>query len=145
MNSKPKKLILKVVVSLLTIFYGLVPAIVDMNETHLLNPLWSKHARIHGAWFRSFAAGIALTALFLTWMRDHIVLPIVFGLMFAGGFWVATIFQSAYGRGLVDTNGVEQQIMGIEANLFLFVVVSALFFAALLFSMKLYGGHADDE
>ncbi|MEJ8562339.1 hypothetical protein QTO30_14635 [Yoonia sp. GPGPB17] len=136
---------LKIVVSLLTVFYGLVPAIADLNETHLLNPLWSEHARFHGAWFLAFAAGIALTALFLIWVRDQVVLPIVFGLLFAGGFWVATLFQSAYGGGLVDPNGFEQQIMGFESNLFLFSVVSVLFLAALGFSVKFYGSSSGDE
>ena len=118
------RLLLKVIVRLLTVFYGLVPAIADLNETHLLNPLWSEHARFHGAWFLAFAAGIALIALFLIWARDEVTLPIMFGLTFSGGFWVATIFQSAYGGGLVDPNGFEQQIMGIESNLFLFSVVN---------------------
>lgn len=139
------RLLLKVIVSLLTVFYGLVPAIADLNETHLLNPLWSEHARFHGAWFLAFAAGIALTALFLVWVRDEVVLPIVFGLMFAGGFWVATIFQSAYGGGLVDPNGFEQQIMGIESNLFLFSVVSVLFLAALVFALAAPARSAVDE
>lgn len=139
------KLVLKVVVSLLTVFYGLVPAVADLNETHLLNPMWSEHARFHGAWFLAFAGGIALTALFLIWVRNQVVLPVVFGLMFAGGFWVATVFQSAYGGGLVDPNGFEQRILGIESNLFLFSVVSVLFFAALGFSTKLHGDTSGDE
>ncbi|MEM9707349.1 MAG: DUF6640 family protein [Pseudomonadota bacterium] len=138
------KVVFKVLVSLLTVFYGLVPAIADLNETHLLNPLWSEHARFHGAWFLAFAAGIALTALFLIWARDQLILPIIFGLMFAGGFWVATIFQSAYGGGLVDPNGFEQQIVGIESNLFLFSVVSVLFLAALGFALRLPGSGAGD-
>ena len=125
------KQVLKIVVSLLTVFYGLVPAIADLNETHLLNPLWSEHARFHGAWFLAFAAGIALTALFLIWVRDQVVLPIVFGMLFAGGFWVATIFRSAYGGALVDTNGHTHTVAGIESNTFLFAVVTLLLLVAL--------------
>lgn len=139
------KLVLKLAVSLLTVFYGLVPAIADFNETHLLNPLWSEHARFHAAWFLAFSAGIALTGLFMIWVRDQVVLPIIFGLMFVGGFWVATVFQSAYGGGLVDPNGFEQRILGIEANLFLFSVVSVLFLVSLGFSSVFSGGRAADD
>ncbi|MEL7446948.1 MAG: DUF6640 family protein [Pseudomonadota bacterium] len=113
------KTALKVGVSAITVFYGLVPAIADLNETHLFNPLWSEHAQLHGAWFLAFAAGIALIALFLVWVRDDVLLPITFGLMFVAGFWVATIFGPLYGGALVDENGYVQTILGIESNMFL--------------------------
>lgn len=136
MRTKTDKVFLKVAVSVLTVFYGLVPLIADLNETHLLNPLWSEHARFHGAWFLAFAAGIALTALFLIWARNEVRLPIVFGLIFCAGFWIAATFQSAYGGRLVDSNGFEQTILGFEANSFVFSVLSVLFIATLVFSVK---------
>jgi len=132
------KLALKIAVSVITIFYGLVPAIADLNETHLLNPLWSQHARFHGAWFLAFAAGVAGMALFLIWRRDEVFVPIVLGLMFAGGFWIATLFRSAYGGELVDTNEHTHTIAGIESNTFLFSVVGVLLLATLFFANRIY-------
>ncbi|MEL6523058.1 MAG: DUF6640 family protein [Pseudomonadota bacterium] len=124
-------ILLKVFISAITVFYGLVPALADLNETHLFNPLWSEHARFHGAWFLAFGAGVASTALFLIWRRDEVFVPIALGLMFAGGFWVATLFRSAYGGALVDTNGHTHTIAGIESNTFLFSLVTVLLLAAL--------------
>lgn len=124
-------ILLKIFVSAITVFYGLVPAIADLNETHLFNPLWSQHARFHGAWFLAFAAGVAGTALFLIWRHNEVFVPIVLGLMFAAGFWVATLFRSAYGGELVDTNGHAHTIAGVESNMFLFSIVSILLFVAL--------------
>jgi len=138
MLSSALKLALKAFVSLITIFYGLVPAIADLNETHLLNPLWSEHARFHAAWFLAFAAGVALTALYLVWWRDEVFVPIVLGLMFAAGFWIATLFGPVYGGGLVDPNGYVETIAGIESNLFLFSVVSALLLVALALARRVY-------
>ncbi|MEM6498337.1 MAG: DUF6640 family protein [Pseudomonadota bacterium] len=138
MSPRAMKLTLKIAVSVITIFYGLVPAIADLNETHLLNPLWSQHARFHGAWFLAFAAGVAGTALFLIWRRDEVFVPIVLGLMFAGGFWIATLFRSAYGGELVDTNGHAHTIAGIESNTFLFSVVGVLLLATLFFANRIY-------
>lgn len=135
-NIATSALLLKIVVSLITVFYGLVPALADLNETHLFNPLWSEHARFHGAWFLAFTAGIAMTSLYLIWMKDQVFLPIVFGLMFAAGFWVATIFRSTYGGGLVDPNGHEHRILGIESNLFLFSAVTALLLITLGFAFR---------
>lgn len=131
MKSSLSGLILKFVVSGVTLFYGFVPAIADLNETHLFNPLWSEHARFHGAWFLAFSAGVACTALYLIWRRDDVFIPIILGMMFAAGFWVATVFAPIYGGALVDTNGYVQAIAGIEANTLLFSVVSLLLVAAL--------------
>ena len=139
MSSAALKSLLKIGVSAITIFYGLVPAIADLNETHLFNPLWSEHARLHGAWFLAFAAGIALIALFLIWVRDEVFLPITFGLMFVAGFWVATVFGPLYGGALVDENGYVQTILGIESNMFLFSVVGILLLLALVVASSVYG------
>ncbi|MEL6953663.1 MAG: DUF6640 family protein [Pseudomonadota bacterium] len=132
------KIFLKIAVTAITIFYGLVPAIADLNETHLFNPLWSEHARFHGAWFLAFAAGIALVALFLIWVRDDVFLPIAFGLMFVAGFWVATVFGPTYGGALVDENGYVQTVLGIESNMFLFSVVGALLLLMLILARRAY-------
>ena len=138
MSHQLSKLTLKTDVSAITIFYGLVPAIADLNETHLFNPLWSAHARLHGAWFLAFAAGIALVALFLVWVRDEVFLPITFGVMFVSGFWVATVFGPAYGGALVDENGYVQTVFGIESNMFLFSVVGVLLLLTLFFAKRIY-------
>ena len=138
MPHQVSKLLIKIAISAITIFYGLVPALADLNETHLFNPLWSQHARFHGAWFLAFAAGVAGTALFLIWRRDEVFVPIVLGLMFAGGFWIATLFRSAYGGELVDTNGHTHTIAGIESNTFLFSIVGILLLATLFFANRIY-------
>lgn len=140
MSSSALKAALKIGVSAITVFYGIVPAIADLNETHLFNPLWSEHARLHGAWFLAFAAGIALIGLFLIWVRDDVFLPIAFGLMFVAGFWVATIFGPLYGGALVDENGYVQKILGIESNMFLFSVVGILLLIALWVASRVYSG-----
>ncbi|MEO1747450.1 MAG: DUF6640 family protein [Pseudomonadota bacterium] len=145
MSSSALKAALKIGVSAITVFYGLVPAIADLNETHLFNPLWSEHARLHGAWFLAFAAGIAMIALFLIWARDDVFLPITFGLMFVAGFWVATIFAPLYGAALVDENGYVQTVFGIESNMFLFSVVGGLLLIALGVAARVYGGEQQSD
>ncbi len=140
MTPKTLQLALKIGVSALTAFYGFVPAFADLNETHLLNPLWSAHARFHGAWFLVFAAGVALVSLYLMWWRDEVFVPIFLGLMFAVGFWIATVFGPAYGGALVDPNGHTHTIAGVETNMFLFSVVTTLLIAALGLAVWIWRG-----
>ncbi|MEM1079380.1 MAG: DUF6640 family protein [Pseudomonadota bacterium] len=120
------KLILKNAVTSLTVLYGLVPAIADLNETRLFNLLWSEHARFHGAWFLTFETDIASIALFLIWVRDDVFRPITFSLISMASFGVATGFGPAYGGDLVVANGYVQAVFDIGYNIFLFSVVGAL-------------------
>jgi len=53
------QLVAKLALTAVTLIYGIVPAIADLNETHLLNSHWSAHARLHGAWFLFFGASMA--------------------------------------------------------------------------------------
>ena len=140
MTREALKILLKTGVSALTVFYGFVPAFADLNETHLFNSFWSAHARFHGAWFLAFAAGVALISLYLMWWRDEVFVPIFLGLMFAVGFWIATVFGPAYGGALVDPNGHTHTIAGIEANMFLFSVVTTLLIAALGLAVWIWRG-----
>lgn len=145
MNPTFASTMLKIFISAITVFYGFVPAFADLNETHLFNPLWSEHARFHGAWFLAFGAGVSLTALFLIWRRNDVLVPTILGLMFAGGFWVATVFRSAYGGELVDSNGHTHTIAGIESNTFLFSVVSILLMIALGAALGMDRGRSERD
>lgn len=135
---------LKIAITTLTLFYGLVPALADLNETHLLNPIWSAHARFHTAWFLAFTAGVAATALSLVWAKDELIVPTILGLFFVTGFWVATLFGPSYGGALVDPNGHVHTVLGLEPNMFLFSVLSVLFFLVLclaLFDLRVRSKH----
>lgn len=54
---------MKLFLTIATLIYGVVPAIADLNETHLFNEHWSPHARLHGAWFLFFGFAMAMLSL----------------------------------------------------------------------------------
>lgn len=130
---------IKIVVSLLTVFYGVGPLVADFNETHLLNPLWTPHARLHGLWYLMFALGVAGTGLYLVWFRNELVLPITLGLLFMSGFWIALIFSMFYGGAVSDSNVEVVLIAGLEANSFMFGVATLMFAACLILTLRLRG------
>ncbi|MEM1265686.1 MAG: DUF6640 family protein [Pseudomonadota bacterium] len=126
MGSAHLNLGIKVIVTLVSLVYGIVPAIADLNETHLYNPDWSPHARVHGAWFLFFGAFMAITALYLIWIRNDVLLGITIGLCFVASFWSAVLTASLYGGALVDPNGIETRLLGLESNVAVFSVLTLL-------------------
>ncbi|MEM6634431.1 MAG: DUF6640 family protein [Pseudomonadota bacterium] len=129
-------LLIKLLLTAATLVYGIVPAIADLNETHLYNPQWSPHARVHGAWFLFFGAFMALFSLFHLWLRDDLIRPIIIGLCYVGGFWGAFLTSSFYGGALVDDNGIEVRVLGLESNVFVFSVLAVVFLTTLPYGMR---------
>ncbi|MEM9170117.1 MAG: DUF6640 family protein [Pseudomonadota bacterium] len=126
---------LKILLTLATLIYGIVPAIADLNESHLLNPLWSPHARVHAAWFLFFGAAMAFMSLYFAWVKDNLLLPAFVGLMFVGGFWTAYLTAPLYGGALVDDNGIETKVLGLEANVFTFLLVTSALLVVLIYAL----------
>jgi hypothetical protein len=45
-----KEKIAAALLTLTAIVYAVIPPIVDINATHILNPEWTAHARFHTVW-----------------------------------------------------------------------------------------------
>jgi hypothetical protein len=137
-------LLARVLLTLVTLGYSVVPAFADFNKTHATNPLWTPHARFHVVWQVSSYCGIALIALFLIWTAGPAAkLWLAVGLAAAiyAGFFVTVFAMPRFGGTLADTNGVPPlgtvKLGGrpvlLDANLTVFgVLVAILVLAALL-------------
>ena len=130
------KFVVKIAITCVTLIYGVVPAIADLNDTHIFNTGWSPHARVHGVWFLVFGAAMAFMSIYFVWVKDNLGVPIFVGLMFASGFWIAFLTSGLYGGALVDENGVEARVLGLESNVFVFSVVTIVLLSALAFALK---------
>jgi len=99
-------LIAKILLTIATLGYSAVPALVDSNETHATNPSWDPHARFHVVWQVSSYVYVALLALYLIWTAgaDHWPLWIAFIIAAGayGGFWSAVFSRPMYGGTLIS-------------------------------------------
>jgi hypothetical protein len=138
-------LIAKILITIATLGYSLVPAKFDSDETHLLNPSWDPHARFHVMWQVSSYVYFALLALYLIWTAGDDKWPVWLAAMFAafayGGFWTAVLTMKRYGGSVVSkVNPVPEFSWNIghktvktDANLTLFIgFVAALIIGAIL-------------
>jgi hypothetical protein len=99
-------IIAKLLLTIATLGYSLVPALVDSNKTHATNPGWDTHARFHVVWQVSSYVYLAVLALYLIWTAGSDTWPLCMAFFFAaaayGGFWTAVFSRPTYRGTLVS-------------------------------------------
>ena len=116
----------RILITLATLLYGIAPLFADLNATHVLNPEWPPHSRVHMVWLLGTNFCIAALALWLLWFRAQQLLAAVLGLCVMAGFWIAVATIPLYGGALSDARGIDTRILGIEANAFVFGIIVML-------------------
>ena len=117
--------IARVLVTIPALFLAIAPPLADLNATHVGNPLWSAHARLHTVW-------VGLLALGILWRgaqqpaRGAVLLASALVGAVLLGFFVAAATQSMYGGALTDPNGIPFQVGPLDANLAGFSVLAVL-------------------
>ena len=53
----------RVLMTVATLLYGVLPPLVDLTETHVFHPGWTPHARMHMVWLLGTNSAIAVLAL----------------------------------------------------------------------------------
>lgn len=120
-------------------FFG--PMIKDSGVSHLMNPEWVGHARIHLGWLLGFMFFSGLANLYLIWFRkphstDHLKVAALWQGVHLLGFWSAVSLAPFYGGQLVD-HRYHTYILGIEENAFVFGVLSIILSIAIYLIWKM--------
>lgn len=130
----------KILLTLVTLGYSLIPVLADFNKTHATNPLWTGHARYHVVWQVTSYVLLAVIALFLIWAPgpmggERFLLAAAMAVAIYIGFYTAAASMSVYGGKLNDENGVPfVTIVGkrIDLNLLVFSIIVVLLLASLI-------------
>lgn len=104
------------------VFALLVPAL-EINSSHLTNPEWPAHARLHEAWQLLTNAAMAVFALYLLWVRKESMVAILLGLIICGSFLLAWAAADSYGGSMLHSDGSQIAIAGMNVAV---LVVAAL-------------------
>ena len=126
----------KIIITIATLLYGVVPLVADLNATHVLHAEWTPHSRLHMVWLLGTNTSIAVLALWLLWGQKQLVLSAVLGLCVMTGFWIAVATRGLYGGTLADVGGIETRIMGLEGNSLLFGLIVVMLVTALTLRPK---------
>lgn len=110
------------------IYAGVVPWL-EINDTHVFNPEWPPHARLHEVWQLTTNMALGLYCLWRVWFRADVKLPALIAFMVMGGFLVALVLAEHYGGSMIlSAERVERTLLGLNLGLVgaLLVVISTL-------------------
>ena len=126
----------KYITTLCLIIGGIIPIIVDIGPSHLLNPDWDAHARVHEVWRLSTNFLIFILGIYLLWMKKKERLPAFLSLCIHLGFVFSAATMSLYGGAATGEGVPEPSIIGIPVNVFLFFAMFVIQSTVLIFTLK---------
>ena len=124
-------LLAKLLITLGALLYGLGVPLLEINPTHVFNPSWEAHARLHEVWQLTTNSALALLSLWLVWVRNDIKLPSILAMLVTGGFLFAYLVRDGYGGSMVLSDGSEKLLFGLNLGAFVFSLVFLLSLLAL--------------
>lgn len=123
-------------VTLSVLLSAIVVPILEVNETHVFNPDWTPHVRIHEVWQLLTNTSIGVLYLWLTWVKKEVRLAAILCLLVMGGFLGAFALKDLYGGSMKFLDGSEKTLLGINIGVFGFGMAFLLVFVALLIDLK---------
>jgi len=123
----------KSIITFSIILYAVVVPFLEINATHVFNPDWTPHVRIHEVWQLLTNSSIGLLSLWLVWVKKETRIAAMLSLLITGGFLLAFILQDYYGGSMKYLDGSEKTLLGVNIG----VIGFGIAFILILFSLLL--------
>lgn len=104
----------KSIITFSIILYAIIVPFLEINATHVFNPDWTPHVRIHEVWQLITNSGIGILCLWLVWVKKETKISTILSLLITGGFLVAYALQNLYGGSMKYLDGSEKTLLGIN-------------------------------
>ncbi len=135
----------KVLLTLISVGFGTLTPLIDFNESHATNPLWTGHARFHLVWQVNAMIITALLSITLLWFFysiTHHLIVILLNFLWIFSFYATVFGLRLFDGELNDINGVppvfinilgreyeiDRNIQAITGSLVVISYATALFF-----------------
>jgi len=119
-------IIQKVILTFSIILYAVVVPFLEINDTHVFNPDWTPHVRIHEVWQLITNSSLGMLCLWLVLVKNETKISTVISLVVTGGFLLAYLLQDLYGGSMKYLNGSEKTLFGINIGIIGFGMAFAL-------------------
>ena len=99
----------KILLTILCLGFAIITPLIDFNESHATNPLWTGHARFHLVWQVNAMIFTALLCLSLLWVFDsffNLLLVVALNFLWIFSFIATAVSIRLYDGEFNDINGV---------------------------------------
>lgn len=121
----------KLAVALHALVIVLIVPYLEVSATHLFNPDWPAHARLHEAWQLVTNAALAILAVLYVWAWRRPMTALAICLAVSAPFLLAWITKGTYGGSMQHSDGSEILVLGVNAAVLLMFVITTLLTVAL--------------
>ena len=104
----------KSIITFSVILYAIVVPFLEINDSHVFNPDWTPHVRIHEVWQLITNSAIGILCLWLVWVKRETQISTILSLLITGGFLLAYILQYLYGGSMEYLDGSEKKVLGVN-------------------------------
>lgn len=104
----------KFAITFSVVLYAIGVPYLEINDTHVFNPDWTPHVRIHEVWQLITNSSIGMLCLWLVWYKKETSLSAVLSLLVTGGFLLAYALQDTYGGSMKYLDGSEKTLLGLN-------------------------------
>lgn len=125
-SERPALAIEKLIATACILIYAVAVPALEINATHVFDPLWPAHARLHEVWQLSTNSVLGLWALWLVWVQGNVRLPSMLALFVTGGFLFAYAVRSSFGGSMVLSDGSEKMVLGANLGLITFGAIAGV-------------------
>lgn len=123
------------------VYAGVVP-LLEINATHVFNPEWPPHARLHEVWQLTTNSMIGVLALWLAWRRNQVQMPAILAIVVMGGFLFAYLVRGVYGGSMaLGADIAERTLLGINIG----VVGALLVIGTAVAALAIRAGHVTQD
>ncbi len=116
----------KFTITLSVVLYAVVVPFLEINATHVFNPDWTPHARIHEVWQLTTNSVIGILCLWLAWQKKETHLSAILSAIVTGSFLFAYLIKNIYGGSMKYLDGSEKTILGINIGVLGFGIAFVL-------------------
>ncbi|PWL38881.1 hypothetical protein DKG77_11630 [Flagellimonas aquimarina] len=130
----------KSIITFSIFLYAIVVPFLELNNTHVFNPDWTPHVRIHEVWQLFTNTGIGVLCLWLVWVKKETKLTAILSMLITGGFLLAFLLKGFYGGSMKYLDGSEKTLLGVNIGILGFGVAFILLLFSLLAKPKNHHG-----
>ena len=116
----------KYIITFSVFLYALVVPYLEINITHVFNPDWTPHVRIHEVWQLITNSSIGILCLWLVLFKKETKIRTILSLLVTGGFIIAYLLKGYYGGSMKYLDGSEKTLIVINIGVLGFGIAFTL-------------------